>query len=332
MRNQILDAPLAQDGSTPTLYAALGATLHLEPIEVDDAEGLSEAMSLLYEWIGEHFKWTRLSCWDEPIPHHSDHLEYVTSYPQNLVFEKVSDDPEAALFSFEIQTQPWSDYEVMFYGGDQPEGASPFQLRFWSEIPRLDPDLPPRVIPVLSFCVPCSTDPAEVRARFLAVASRLRVRWASAGLLYSYYGAPDHEACWERMYAHARRYTGFDVPHYVRNMDLFAFLLRSISWITILGPPFATQLELTAIERGRAQGLTIEAFGEEGLVIQAGAEPEEGDRNRLGTPRLYVAADELVRPFRAADAERDEIVFVGPWDYAAVTAWLRRFEVRSWTS
>jgi hypothetical protein len=332
MRNQGLDAPLARDGSKPTLHATLGATLHLEPLEAADAEGLEAAMAILYAWIGDHFKWTRLSCWDDPIPHHPDHLGYVSAYPTSLAFETTGDDPDQQMISLHIQTRPWSDYEVMFYGGDDPEGASPWQLRFWAEIPRLDPEIPVRVIPVIQICVPLSTDPAELRERLLEVAGRLRLRWGSVGLLYSFFGAPDDENCWEQMYAHARRYTGFDMPHYIRNMDLFAFLLRSVSWITLLGPPFAGQLEPAAVERGRAQGLTIEPFGEQGLAIQAGPAPDQGDRNRFGIPRLYVAADQLVRPMRASDAERDEIVFVGPWDYAAVTAWLRRFEVRLWPS
>lgn len=333
MRAQDLEAPLAQDGRVPTLYAALGATLHLEPIETGDVPALAEALALLHERLGPHFRWTRLSCWDEPIPHAPEHLEYITEYPANLVFEKTTDDPEEQAISLEIQTRPWSDYEVFCYGGDDAEGASPYQLRFWVEIPRFDVDEPVRAIPVLAFSAPCSTDPQAFRALVLEVAGRLRVRWGNAGLTFAYHGSSDDESAWEKQYAHARRFTGFDVPQYVRNLDVFAFLVRSVSWLTILGAPFASQLDPAAIERARAKGLSIGRFGEGGLLVQAGAAPDEGDRNRIGIPRLYVAADELVRPFRASDAAADEIVFVGPsWDYDSVIEWLRRFEVRAWVS
>jgi hypothetical protein len=105
-----------------------------------------------------------------------------------------------------------------------------------------------------------------------------------------------------------------------------------VSWITLLGPDFAGQIDPSSLERARTLGLGVGPLGEGGLVIQAGAAPDTGDKNRFGIPRLYVAADQLVRSMRAADAERDEIVFVGPWDYGAVTEWLKRFEVRLWTS
>jgi hypothetical protein len=331
MRDQDLIAPLAEEDGTPTLYATLGATLHLEPIMPDDAPALAKAVAMLYEWLAPSLRFTRLSCWDEPIAHRAEHVEYITEYPANLVFDRTAEDAEQLIASLELQTRPWSDYEVMFHGGAEPEAASPFQLHLWAEIPRLGADVPVAVLPALSVRVPCSTDPAELRERVLAVASLLRLRWGNVGYTYSYYGE-DYLSCWDGMYAHARRFTGFDVPEFIRNMDVFSILLRSVNWVTILGDELAARIEPASSERARAQGLTVHGFGSAGALLQAGSAPERGDRNRLGIPRLYVAADELVRPFRASDAEGDEIVFMGPWDYDTVSAWLRRFEVRLWSS
>ena len=331
MRDQDLTAPLAVDEGTPTLYAALGATLHLEPLVPDDAEGLAEAVGALYEWLAPSFRHTQLSCWDEPIPHRPEHLQYISEYPKSLVFDRSAEDPEQRVESLYLQARPWSDYEVTFHGGESPEAASPHQLQLWSEIPRIGAEVPVAVLPVLSLRVPCSTDPNELRQRVLAAATHLRVRWGNVGYTYSYYGE-DYDTCWTRMYAHARRFTGFDVPEFIRNMDVFAMQLRSVSWLTLLGAELAGTLDPAALERARAQGLGLAPFGADGLAIQAGAAPDRGDRNRMAIPRLYTAADELVRHIRAADAEFFEIVFSGPWDYTAVTEWLRRFEVRTWLS
>jgi hypothetical protein len=329
MRDQDLTAPLASDGDRPTLYASLGATIHLEPLGPDDAEGLAEAAAMLHEWLAPSLRHTQLACWDGPLPHAAEHVEYIGEYPKNLVFDRSLDDPEDRLLSLRLQTQPFSDYEVTFHGGPAPEAASPHLLSFWSEIPRLDPDLPVAALSALSIRVPVTTDPAELRARVLAAASKLRIQWANVGYTYSFGGADDDEA-WDAMYAHARRFAGFDVPEIVRNMDVFGLLLRSVNWITILGQELAGALEPAALDAARARGLVIDPFGAGGLVIQAGAGPERGDRNRRAIPPLYVAADALVRGVRARDAEADEIVFLGPWEYPDVTDWLNRFEVRLW--
>jgi hypothetical protein len=61
-----------------------------------------------------------------------------------------------------------------------------------------------------------------------------------------------------------------------------------------------------------------------GLLLRAGAQPEQCDLNRLKLAPSYVQADEMIRPIRAASG----LDFKDPWDGASTERWLRRFEKR----
>jgi len=107
-------------------------------------------------------------------------------------------------------------------------------------------------------------------------------------------------------------------------MTEWHLMIRSVNWLTFLGPAFVSELAKRKALLASNDLVTVSKAGDNNLVLQAGPMPQEGDINRLQVPAAYRRADEMVRPMRA----RQDIDFYEPWTEATTKAWLRRFERR----
>lgn len=316
--------PLARAAGAPALYSALGAIFHLEILEPDDEPRLERAVELAYGWFGEHLRWTRRSgdVWISRF--RPQDLEYIPCYVRDLDEPAVAD-PSLQIFAANLAKVGRMDHEVACNGAEVEGDASPYLLRFDAEIPEVGRG--PRFQPyaVLKLCVPDAWPLDDFRERVMAIAAALRLRWGAAGLTYASWDLQEYQVSHDRVYAHARRHPGYDVGYYEADMELWYDEIRSISWLTFLGPSIATRLEEA---RGPLQGSPLVSVSRAGsaVCLQAGEAPEAGDVNRLIYPRAYVEADALVRPVRAADGR--PFVFLGRWTEATLTDWLRRFERR----
>jgi hypothetical protein len=157
----------------------------------------------------------------------------------------------------------------------------------------------------------------------MAIASLLRVRWGAAGFTYSGWERYAYNATQRAIHAHARRFVGFDAGHYNRQMLTWHDAVRTVSWLTFLGPAFVAKLT----ERGGSLASTrLVQIGRAGesAVVRAGDVPERGDINRLWLPAAYVEADRLLRPVRA----RSCLNFGLPWTADTTADWLSRLERR----
>jgi hypothetical protein len=100
--------------------------------------------------------------------------------------------------------------------------------------------------------------------------------------------------------------------------------IRTVSWLTFLGPAFVERLaQKTGAKLERRGQVEVFPLGD-AVVLRAGARPDPGDQNRLRLPPAYVQADEMVRPLRA----RSGVDFMPPWSPADTEKWLQRFEKR----
>jgi hypothetical protein len=318
--------PLARnDGRLPALYSTLGAVFHLEKLAPEDGERLERACDRLWEWMGSSLRWTLLSCAPTVEPARRTHLDYASSYAENLDAAAV-DDPGAQALHNNFTKMGRDDYEVLCSGGEDPREASPFSIHFWSEIGDVSPtDLRLPAYSVLSFTVPETWPLDDFFLRTTAIAAELRLRWGAAGYTYSGWNLHSHAEPDKRRYAHARRHPGYDVAQYVRMMETFYARIRTVNWLTFLGPGMVDALSKAGRAIAPVPGVDVSSAGS-ALLLRAGMGPERGDTNRLVVPAAYRAADALVRPVRAADG--NGMIFLGPWDEAAITDWLRRFEYR----
>ncbi|MGK3983612.1 type VI immunity family protein [Sorangium sp. So ce136] len=319
------NAPLALDGGVPSAFAALSACFHLEALAEEDAGRLERAGEIVRAWIGAELRWSWLTFADEIAPFRPVDLEYMSTYCEDLEVPQAADAGSQIVTSNLIKLGR-EDYGVTFKGGQTKVDASPWSFSFWAEIPEVDEGTVLRPLGVVALTVPTSVPLADFAARVHELAAVLRFRWATAGLGYATWNVQGWETSSNALYAHARRFPGFDVGYYHRNLEAFLNRIRTVSWLTYLGPQLTDALRRSGRSLSSSRLVAVGGAGAGGVVLRAGDRPEPGDVNRLNLPRSYVEADAMVRPLRASDPAG--IVFLGPWDEAGVAAWLTRFEKR----
>lgn len=317
--------PLARAVGSPALYSVLGAVFHLEILTPEDEDRLARAIDLAYAWIGPHLRWTRRSCDEWLMRFRPRDLEYISCYVRDLD-EPVVADPSLQIFAANLAKVGRMDYEIAFNGAEAEGDASPFLLRFCVELPEVGHGPRYRAYSVLTISVPDTWPIDDFRAKVIEIAAELRLRWGAAGLTYASWNLQELEVSSEKIYAHARRHPGYDVGYFQADMQAWCEEIRTVNWLTFVGPDLIARLEKAGrAPLASASLVAVHPVGTS-LCLQAGPAPEAGDVNRLQHPRAYVEADVLVRPIRAADGR--PFVFLGRWTEATVTEWLRRFERR----
>lgn len=319
------EEPIARDPETdtPIVVPALTAELHLEPLSPADEAALASACAAALDWVGGSLRWTVMSAFPWIEPFRPRDLDYVPGFTRLLPtgLEKLpSELHEAAYGAHAAMAQ---DYSIDCHGGAGPIHASAFQVRFFATA--ADDAEPGELVvsrAMLRVSVPATWPLEDFRARVAALAGLVPLRWGNAGLGYGTW-----ECCWydetrRTVFAHARRHPGFDMGQYASLMEEWHGVVRTVSWLTLLGPSMRKELEARSGVRLEATDLVrVEALPGGVTILQAGAEPEAGDTNRRDIPRAYVHADALVRPIRARGMD-----FHGPWGRERTAEWLSRFE------
>lgn len=317
--------PLTTGRQGPTCFPVLTVTFHLEQLERADAARLEHALDLVWDWIGGELRFATLSAAEEGEPARRQHLEYVSCYPTTLEGPSV-DGPSMQFEANNHAKVGRTDYAVKLSGATDDETASPFSVSFWAEIgtvSRTDRWLP--ALSTLTVTVPETWPLADFQARALAIASSLRLRWGAAGYGYSavFLGTESESA--RAIYAHARRHPGYDVGYHVRCTQALHDRLRTVSWLTFVGPALEDELGRLGRPIAAAGHVDVARTGH-AWALRAGPQPLRGDVNRLDVPAAYREADAMVRPVRANDAPG--LVFLGRWRDHEIREWLRRFEQR----
>jgi hypothetical protein len=317
--------PLVADADGhAVVYDALGAVFHLEHLDVDDGARLDRVNQMVMEWFGSALAWTYTSVRADIDPCRPRDLDYIAGYPSTLATPAVDAPDEARRMAHRLAAAEHDEFAVFTHGARRRNEASPYSYRFFAEVA-----VPERVEPrfttysYLRFTVPRSCPLADFHARVVAIASTLRVRWGAAGLTYSGWELGNRQAYDQAVFVHARRFAGFDVGFYETRMDRLHHELRTVSWLTFVGPALLDRLVAVGLTPSSRGLLRVDALGDLTLLT-AGGRPEEGDLNRLALPIAYLEADEAVRAIRA----REGVDFHEPWSETTTAAWLTRFERR----
>lgn len=301
----------------PALYGVYGAYFQLEHLNESDEARLEAVHARLRSWLGSELRWTWASPFPVTRPFDPSDFELVELRCREVMRPGRAQAPDLIQG---LMDAPFRRLFVAAHGGESKSAASPFNYCFVSEIaeePSKD------VIPMcaaLTVTVPVSWPLLDFQNETVAIADLLRVRWATAGLMYGSWAYSQHELTMKRMFSHARRFHGFDVGFDAGFLATFHDRVRTVNWLTFLNHSLASRAGL--VRARAAADVTVLASGN-GVWLRAGLVPDPCDVNRLGASPAYRMADQLVRRVRCSD----EIRFVPPWDDLSTRAWFRRFEL-----
>lgn len=310
--------PIAKSAAgAPIAFPTLGFAFHLEPLVAADASALAIATDRILAVIGPSLKWQWSSVHGEVEPFSAGAFDLIAALPGQLddsAAQKIAD-PRARQGASAMNAAHYDKFGVACHGGADRNVASPFTVRFFS---RVSPSGTPllRADAMLAATLPIDT-PLEVLHELAAgVASDLRIRWGAAGYTYGAWELDRYGDARAAIYAHARKHPGFDVGQHATYMRELHDRLRTVSWLTFVGPGVMGNLELKP-----DSFFSVEKAGE-ATMIRAGERPEAGDTNRRQIPLAYQRVDAALRPLRASAG----IHFYAPWSAATTDQWLRRFE------
>jgi hypothetical protein len=227
-------------------------------------------------------------------------------------------DPEVDDVAAGLHAVSRDDFAVFCHGGAFSNAASAYGVRFFAELDevRAGEPLSPRC--ALRVTVPLGWPLEDFRAHAIALAKSLRIRWGVAGLTYAGWEPDAWPEIRAAVYAHARRYPGFDVAELAPFLPLWHDALRTVSWLTFVGEPLLARLA----KAPRAESdVTLEEVGK-GIVLQAGRAPDPGDANRLQIPASMRLVDSMLRELRSSEP----VHFGDPWTETTTQDWLQRFE------
>ncbi|MBX3231403.1 MAG: DUF3396 domain-containing protein [Labilithrix sp.] len=313
------DSPLARakDGA-PLAYATLGLAFHLEALAPEDGDGLAAACERIAATHAGTLTWAWSSVHGEVARFDASVLDLVSTFPAQLANAPPTGDARADAGASAMTAAHYDRFGVACHGGRARNDASPSSLRFFARVSAADGPLL-RADAMLSATFPSSTPPAEIEELALAVAGDLRFRWGAAGFAYSAWELDRYGPARDALHAHARRHPGYDLGQHATWMRAFHDRLRTVSWLTFVGPALAAKLPPAALESDPDVAVTKL---NDGVVFRAGETPKAGDVNRDDFPHAYCEVDRRLRSIRAAEG----IHFYAPWTSSSTEAWLRRFE------
>lgn len=304
----------------PVLHDAVGFCFHLEPLVADDADVIAAVNDGIVAMLGDTLRWSWSSVHPEVVPFELPDLDLVAQHATALENPEAGAPEDARLALSRLAAARVDRFGFAAHGAAERNVASPIGYRFYATIApaQTGPWLESRAM--LAVTMPRETELARLRALATLVAERLRIRWGVAGLAYGAWEFDRHVDTRDAVFAHARRHPGYDVGEHATTMDVFHDRLRTVSWLTFVGPALLAELEAPPAARTRA--VKIEPAGE-GVLLVAGEAPQAGDVNRRELPRAYAEVDAILRPIRAG--ARDGLHFGAPWSEATTARWLERF-------
>lgn len=323
------DEPLVRDPEhgIPILFPALAAVYHTEALTPEHAPALEAANDMILGWIGDRLRFTHNSTFPVIERFRREDLDYTTGFLRLLDPRLDGVPDELRIVTLNLRSSLVQDFSLDCHGGEREVWSSPFQYRFTGtmgddeEIGRY---LPSRVM--VRFTLPATWPLDDFREKALALARTLPLRWGNAGLAYAGWELNWYQAVEAGIFAHARRYPGFDTGYEATLMNELHRAMRTVSWLNFVGP--GLREALAAEGKPIASTDVLKAWDDgPNLVLQAGEQPDAGDLNRLQVPRAYVQADALLRPIRLAPAP--ELSFYDRWDEKTTADWLQRFERRT---
>ncbi|MDC0711420.1 DUF3396 domain-containing protein [Stigmatella sp. ncwal1] len=139
----------------------------------------------------------------------------------------------------------------------------------------------PDAVSAVAFWLPTESLEAQgpERARALAMKLAAPLAFCSGHAGLSFNGALDRAGVRQEIRSWCFRYPGFDVPDLERHSWDMGTRVRTVSWLTFLGPPLLDQLGGATALRSRLSwpGTQVEEMEGRRAVVTLGTSPEAGD-------------------------------------------------------
>ncbi len=314
------DSPLASDGVVPILWGTYAACFQLESLLPEDEPRFVEAHAEIANRLGDQLKWS----WATPFPTTQrfslTDFEMVDLRCRQLGRKGGVGSPEIYA---KMGVTSVSRFFLAAHGGAKENEASPYGYRYFSEVPELGSSAILPTQSALTVTVPVSMGVEEFEQMVLRIGSLLRCRWAAAGYGYAGWKYTQHNATRDAIFAHSKRFHGFDVGLESGWMPDFHRRIRSVSWLTFVGPELLAELGGAAALSTTHPEVSVQPTAN-GAWLKASATPAICDINRLQISPAYLAVDALLRKVRASN----DLNFAHPWSEKTTEDWLRRFERR----
>jgi hypothetical protein len=182
---------------------------------------------------------------------------------------------------------------------------------------------------ILEIVLPQDTAP-QTLLELAATLGRIGPWWSGVGGLAISWNRWERNAALSTAHDIAQRYLGLDVQHAEVTSWAAVEGVVGTGWITMMGKSLAGALhiDLAALAARRwVHDVTVQPVGN-GILIRAGAEPTDGDRNRLEYPSAYAEVARELAPHFVKEPPELGGLFYRQQD---TKAWQRRFlEPEAW--
>jgi hypothetical protein len=212
-----------------------------------------------------------------------------------------------------------SEYELTLTSGDTPDTVGPWGLRFGVEPPSLSDiagfvqlNMPREVF---------DRSPQTVVDLVLDFANRLEFRSGHAGYGVQYDEGEIDDERDQQIGALCRRYQTVDYRDFAATGEFMTEAIKGVSWLTCLDSGFVEDLGgLEALIKALGKSITVHRC-QYGIVLQAGAVPVLGDRNK----REDVSAYRKVFSVLEEIIVKEDLRLPG-FDEDGSIEWVNRFE------
>lgn len=303
---------LQAKADVPLVHLVHAFEVHLESIVPEDQDGLERVTEQLTDWLGPNLRWTYNSAFGLVEPYRDGDLGYIANRPTDLkVVTTIKKGFETLQTGFEAVAL--EDFLLHCHGGAQSAHGSPWQARFHSLITKVHADRYDSAS-TLRVTVPLSWPAEDLLERALRMASSMRIRWATLGPSYAGWETQWRDQHRKPVFQHAQSHPNFDVD-VVQGMTLELHkAIRSVNWITMVGPSLRKRAKLSDKVPAGAERFEHGDL----LVLRAASLPDTGDSINAG----YAWADRSIKSLRLPSQQ----TFGSPWGPSSTERWLSRYE------
>ena len=257
-----------RDGDEVLALRTLGATLFFDT--GTRAEGVLPALVAALDRVLPHAHWVRAG-----------------GARRNQAITATTSDRLRALA--EEATRQRADLSIVVDSGQVGDGVGPWALKY-----SCAPSYDGQVVGYLQFHMPVTEPAQRLREWVVAAVGQSPFLHGYAGLALNFDHNDINRSRGKALHADAMRYAGVSLSDLVTERESLQTELKGAQWLTYVGDPLLAGNEVAAQALAGHQGARRVGAG---LLIQATAEPLEGDVNRKADMSAYVEVSALLRPW-----------------------------------
>lgn len=302
--------------------SAVSVCIYFDVLDEEQSQGLVQLWNLVLPIFKPRLRWYFTDQMAEKQPVDSDTFEMVPLWLHPSEHKR-------------------NYYVFQSQGGSDQEGVDPWNIELWISNPeRVQEEARPLMTMLfnvlddkldkhancLRLCFPVNPEECDISQVVLVsnyVFDNMPFIHGYAGysLIFDSNSSLLKREAWSNILRIAFRHPGYDIFDYTASESFVYDKMKTISWLTLLGPTFGRQFH----EMGRAKYLDNKDIKvitkNDKVLIQVGEKPEIGDINRGNDLPLYKKVAKAIEPFFCDTHWPFSRIF----DEEKTLQWLRRF-------